>query len=116
MKNVGHSCLKIGKFNDAVQAYEEIMENQPEHSICFNLFLCYYAMQDNSRMKNVFQQLCGIEFPEGDTEDDLDNSQRDVTVKEDPLSKYLKEKKSEAISTITKAGRMLAPLIQPDNV
>jgi two-component SAPR family response regulator len=40
MKNVGHSCLKIGKFNDAVQAYEEIMENQPDHSICFNLFLC----------------------------------------------------------------------------
>jgi len=63
------------------------MENQPEHSICFNLFLCYYAMQDNNRMKSCFQQLCGIEFPEGEPEDDLENSQRDVTVKEDPLAK-----------------------------
>lgn len=92
------------------------MENQPDHSICFNLFLCYYAMQDNNRMKTCFNQLTSIEFPEGDVEDDLESSLRDVTVKEDPLMQYLKLKKKEAISTITKAGRMLAPLIQPDNV
>lgn len=40
MRNIGHSCLKIGKYSDAITAYEEIMENQPEHAICFNLFLC----------------------------------------------------------------------------
>jgi len=67
-------------------------------------------------MKSCFNQLCTIEFPEGELEEDLDSSTRDVTEKEDPLAAYMKLKKSEAISTITKAGRMLAPHIQPDNV
>lgn len=73
-------------------------------------------MQDNNRLKTCFNQLTAIEFPEGEVEDDLENSARDVTIKEDPLHQYLKLKKKEAISTITKAGRMFAPLIQPDNV
>jgi len=40
MKNIGNTCLKIGKFNDAINAFEEILENSPNHTICFNLILC----------------------------------------------------------------------------
>lgn len=92
------------------------MENHPEHEICFNLFLCYYAMGDVNRMKTCFNTLACIEFTYAEEDTDFDSDSKDMTSKEDPLFSYLKVKRIKAINTIVRAGRMIAPLINTENV
>lgn len=116
IRNIGHSCLKVGKFTDAIQSYEEVMENYPDHSVCFNLMLGYYAIGDVNRMKTAFNTLCAIEFQLDNEETDIDDENRDVSGSDDPLAQYMKDKSDKAINTIVTAGRLLAPLINPDNV
>lgn len=50
-------------------------------------------------------------------EDELDlESSKDVIAKEDPMTFYIKNKRKNAMETIVRAGRMLAPLVNPDSV
>jgi len=90
------------------------MDNLPDHLICFNLFLCFYATGDVNKMKSTFNTLCSIELHYHDEDTDLEN--QDVVANEDPLAAYMKEKQKEAINAIVTAGRLLAPLINPEHV
>jgi len=65
-------------------------------------------------MKSTFNTLCSIEFHYQDEESEFED--RDVIANEDPLSSYMKEKQKEAINAIVTAGRLLAPLINPEQV
>jgi intraflagellar transport protein 88 len=46
LKNIGHSFVKLGRFHDAVAAYEGIMRAGADPATGFNLLLCLYALGD----------------------------------------------------------------------
>ena len=60
MKNIAIVFIKLGQYSDAVTSYEHIMGEKPEIESCFNLLVCYYAMEDRERMRKTFQRLVQI--------------------------------------------------------
>ena len=63
MRNIAIACVKMGKYPDAVENFEGIMQGEPDHPVAFNLLLCYYAQGDIEKMKKTFTMLLMIEIP-----------------------------------------------------
>lgn len=53
-RNIGHAFVRLGQFQDAITAFETVMEQRPEFLAGFNLVICYYALGDAELMKKAF--------------------------------------------------------------
>jgi intraflagellar transport protein 88 len=116
MKNIGHSFIKLGEFQDAIDTYENIMESQPDFQTGFNLIVCNYALGDYEKMKKWFNKLISIEIPgtEENEEETMMEPQASNLPKLDPLKDFFKEEKEKAYKYITQAAKLLAPVVNKD--
>lgn len=57
LRNIGHAFVKQGKYQDAINSYENIMKGAPDHKTAFNLLICLYATGDKLRMKDCFSSM-----------------------------------------------------------
>ena len=108
-RNIAIGLVKIGKFQEAVEVYETIVEESPDHSTIFNLLLCLYAIGDKTRLKGYFKLMVGVEIAglEGKLED------FEELVK-NGLGEELREKRRRALKYIVDAAKLIAPVIEDD--
>ena len=59
-RNIGTAFVRMGQYQDAIGAYETVMQGSPDAGTGFNLVLCYYATQDTAQMKKAFTRLVAI--------------------------------------------------------
>ena len=69
-RNIGHAFVRLGQFQDAIQAYETIMSGDPDFQTGFNLILCYYAKGETDKMKRGFTKLLSITIQGVNEEDE----------------------------------------------
>ena len=122
-KNIAISYVRLGSFTEAIDAFEEIINDTPDFDGCFNLIVCVYALGDKIKMKSYFERMLMIDLPgseEEETEEILmlqnQDEKKDEMGTEDPLKEYLKSKKKEAMKFITNAAKLIAPTIEDDEV
>jgi intraflagellar transport protein 88 len=120
MRNIGNSFIRLGQFQDAIQAYEQTMDSCPDAQTGFNLIVCYYALGDTDKMKRGFQQL--INVPEFDAEEEEEPDLDDVLDEEkkpkvqDILSRERKLRKESVRKFIRNAAQLIAPVIEPAGI
>ena len=96
--------------------YEDIMNDNPEFDVGFNLIVCLYALGDKEKMRTWFERLLLIDIPGVDEEEQeellqLQKKDEKNVSDQDPLKEYLKEKKKEAVNYVSKAAKLVAPFI-----
>lgn len=60
-QNIGVVCVKQGLYNDAITAFEHIMDQEANFRTGFNLILCYFALGDRDKMRRTFQKLLKVD-------------------------------------------------------
>jgi intraflagellar transport protein 88 len=121
-RNIGNAFVRLGQFQDAITAFESIMEATPEIQAGFNLVVCYYALGDVDLMKRGFQRLLQVQLPDGeaaeeerpDPDDDADDS-KILDMSRDVLKEELKARQKAAVASIANAAKLIAPTIDPSN-
>lgn len=78
LKNIGHSFVKLGQFEESINSYETIMKGSPDFQTAFNLMLCLYALGDKIRMKDCFASMLSIEIPGFTEEEDEEMNKGEV--------------------------------------
>lgn len=68
MQNIGIAFLKLRQYNDAITAFEHIMQEEPAIKPAFNLILCYFKIGDKTKMKYTFQRLLKVDLHLDDEE------------------------------------------------
>ncbi len=68
MQNIGIAFVKLRQYNDAITAFEHIMQEEPEIKTAFNLILCYFKIGDKNKMKYTFQRLLKVDLRLDDEE------------------------------------------------
>eukprot|EP00824_Muranothrix_gubernata_P021625 TRINITY_DN4757_c0_g1_i1.p1 TRINITY_DN4757_c0_g1~~TRINITY_DN4757_c0_g1_i1.p1 ORF type:complete len:766 (-),score=181.57 TRINITY_DN4757_c0_g1_i1:36-2240(-) len=117
IKNIGHAFIKLGEYQDAIDSYENIMDNEPDFQTGFNLIVCYYALGDKENMKRWFAKMLSIELPGGEEfeeEEMLAIDNKEEVKKTDPLKDYLKSERDKALAYISKASKLLSTEIDKD--
>lgn len=69
-RNIGHACVKLGQYQEAVHHYEQILKGSPDHKTAFNLIICLYTTGDKMRMKDCFTSMITNPLEESDSEDE----------------------------------------------
>lgn len=67
--NIGMSYVKLGMFGNAIEVYEDIMNDTPEFEVAFNLLICVYALGDKEKMKSWFERMLMIDLPGSEEEE-----------------------------------------------
>jgi intraflagellar transport protein 88 len=62
-KNVGLALIKQKRFGKAIEMYEDIMNENPEFDVGFNLIVCLYALGEKEKMRTWFERLLMIDIP-----------------------------------------------------
>jgi intraflagellar transport protein 88 len=52
----------MGQYAEAAQAYEAIVQEQPNYRSCFNLLLCYHTLGQRDKTRRAFCDLLKIPF------------------------------------------------------
>jgi len=117
LKNIGHAFVKLGEFQDGIDAYENIMESQADFQTGFNLIVCYYALGDPEKMKKWFAKMLTLDIPgmEEDEEIILDKPE-ETGLKNDPLKEYEKSEKEKALKYISNSAKLLIQVIDQDPI
>jgi intraflagellar transport protein 88 len=118
-KNVGLALVKQKRFGKGIEVYEDIMNDQPDFDVGFNLIVCLYSLGEREKMRTWFERLLLIDIPgvEEEEQQELLELQKkdDGRVGEtDPLKTWLKEKKKEALKYISCAAKLVAPFVEDD--
>ena len=120
-RNIGNAFIKLGQFQDAVEAFESVMAGSPDIQTAFNLMLCHYARGDKDKMKKHFNKMLSIPIP-GMTEEDEekvsdgDNINSDISLgaigdRVDALKEELKLRNEHTNECVLTAARLIAPII-----
>ena len=114
MRNIGNAFVKMGQYKDAIGSYEAVLEGNGDIDTGFNLLLCYYALGDVEKLKRTFSKLLSIKIPGYSPDEDEDeDATKDVLVS-DALRKELRDRRKKFLTTVTTAGRLIAPIIDKD--
>lgn len=124
-RNIGNAFVRLGQFQDALENYETIMNNNTNADIhtAFNGLLCLYARGDKEKMKKHFVQMLRIPIP-GLTEEDSEklNDNNLNTIANDLLQEHEDLLKTElfrryevANELVLTAARLIAPVIDDVN-
>jgi intraflagellar transport protein 88 len=112
-RNIGNSFVRLGQFQDAIEAYESVMNGSADIQTAFNLMLCLYARGDKEKMKRHFVKMLSIPVP-GMTEDDEERKDSDedvATEREDALKEELARRLEMSNERIITAARLIAPVV-----
>lgn len=116
MQNIGIAFVKMGKYEEAVSSFEHIMNDSPSFKTGFNLILCYFALNDQEKMKWAFEQMLTVDmkFDDEDKYQSSDNKEHNQfieVIKNDALRRLEREKKYEAEKCIKTAAKIISPHI-----
>jgi len=114
MKNIGIAFVKMGQYQDAMQSFDTVMENMPDHATGFNLVVCFYALGDKEKMKKAFQQLLHVppfEVQEEEDDDDDEEGNMNVDFLDDALKQFLRARQAKVRRQMMMAARLIAPMI-----
>merc|ERR1719181_1164042 len=114
LRNIGIAFIKLGQFQDAIEAFEQIMETLPDFQAGFNLILCYYALGDKEKMKKGFANLIGIRQPQMDDAEEDSPTREQAALMNDDLLVDLRERQKKAESYIALAAKLIAPGVEKD--
>jgi intraflagellar transport protein 88 len=93
MRNIGMSFVRMGQYQDALQAFANVMENVPDHQTGYNLVICAFALGNVEGMRQAFVSLVGIPgFEDDKAEEDLDEDEDEDVVQDDGLRDELKKR------------------------
>ncbi len=53
MRNIGLSFVRMGQYQDALQSFNTVMENVPDHQTGYNQVICAYALGNVEGMRQV---------------------------------------------------------------
>ncbi|CDS41179.1 intraflagellar transport protein 88 [Echinococcus multilocularis] len=118
MQNIGIAFAKLRQYNDAITAFEHIMQEDAGIKAALNLILCYFKIGDKNNMKYTFQRLLKVDSHLDDEERYLsqtDDKQYDnilEVIKNDDLRQYEKNRKAHAESVIKMVAKIIAPAIE----
>ena len=95
------------------------MNDTPDFDVGFNLIVCLYALGEKEKMRTWFEKLLMIEIPGIDEEEQeqliqLQKKEEKQVGDQDPLKDFLKEKKKEALTYVSRAAKLVAPFIEKD--
>lgn len=62
MNNIGISFIKRGEYEEALNAFEQCVEEKGGYGTALNLILTLYCLDDAEKMKDAFQRLLEIPF------------------------------------------------------
>jgi intraflagellar transport protein 88 len=62
-KNVGLALVKQKRFGKGIEVYEDIMNDQPDFDVGFNLIVCLYSLGEREKMRTWFERLLLIDIP-----------------------------------------------------
>lgn len=97
MRNIGNSFVRLGRFQDAIESYEAIMEAHGDPQTGFNLIVCYYALGDKDKMKKGFMQLLSVqEFLDDEEEEQHEEEEKKIT-NMDELRKDRKQRDRKSV-------------------
>lgn len=68
-KNIAIAYIKLGAFGKAIEAYEDIINDQPDFETCFNLIICVFALGDKMKMKSYIERMLMIDLPGAEEEE-----------------------------------------------
>ncbi|KAM3176104.1 hypothetical protein ACTXT7_007179 [Hymenolepis weldensis] len=118
MQNIAIAFVKSKQYSNAITAYEQILQEEPDIRSALNLILCYYKVGDRSNMKYTFQRLLKVDLH-------LDNEDRYLpqpedtqyetileVIKNDELWWFEKNKKAHAELVIKMVAKLIAPAIE----
>ena len=115
-RNIGNAFVKLGQFQDAIDAFDTVMGGAPDIQTAFNLLLCLYARGDKDKMRRHFTKMLSIPVP-GMTEDDVEKMSEipDATSdKPDTLREELHRRYEVSNERILSSARLIAPIIEDD--
>jgi len=121
MSNIGAAYLKLAKYEEAIQAFDYIMNEKPDYAPGFQLIVAYYAQNDTEMMKKSFRRLLEVNLG-FDLDDHRYQITRDNTferayqeaIKNDNLRKLEMERVQTARHYVTSAAKLIAPKIATD--
>jgi len=118
MRNIGNAFVKLGQFQDAIQAFEAVMEASPDPHTGSNLLVCYFATGDRDKMKKGFLMLLACErfFVSGEEEQQLENEKKRPgdLLNTDELRLEMKQRKKRALRFVLNGAKLIAPVIERD--
>jgi intraflagellar transport protein 88 len=120
MRNIGNTFVKMGQYQDAITAYETIMEGNPDYTSGFNLILCYFAIGDKDKMKRGFQRLISFTPLQVEQFEDQEQNFNEEAIEdyevfnEDTLREISRTRKKFAERYIILAAKLIAPSIDDD--
>lgn len=121
-RNIGTALVRLGNHQDAIQAFESIMDTAPEFQAGFNLVVCYFALGNTDLMRKGFQTLLSVPLPiheseeeEGKTEDEEEDASGagKLELSRDVLKEELSARQKEALTYVTNAAKLIAPVLEP---
>ncbi|VDM31519.1 unnamed protein product [Hydatigera taeniaeformis] len=118
MQNIGIAFVKLRQYNDAITAFEHIMQEDAGIKTALNLILCYFRVGDKNNMKYTFQRLLKVDLHLDDGERYLshaDDGKYDSileVIKNDDLRQYEKTRRAHAESVIKMVAKIIAPAIE----
>ena len=119
LRNIGLSFIRMGQYQDAVQALDSVVENIPDPVAAFNLLVCMHALGDSERMQTAFLKLLGIkaksevEEVEEVEEGEEDGGSIEIALAEDGLKREFRKRRKELQRYILTAARLIAPKVVP---
>lgn len=130
-RNIGNAHVKIGAYQDAIAAFEAIMDVQPEFQAGFNLVVCYFALGNVDYIKSAFQKLLQVALPIADDEEDFDDDHSDdrdfantsgsagsglkLGPTRDSLRDELQSRQTSALNYVISAAKLIAPHLDPND-
>ncbi len=115
LRNIGLSFIRMGQYQDAVQALDSVVENIQDSVSAFNLLVCMYALGDCERMQTAFLKLLGIKTGVELEEEGEEGEEGgiDITLADDGLKKEFRRRRNELHKYVLTAARLIAPKIIP---
>ncbi|UMM39847.1 hypothetical protein L5515_016731 [Caenorhabditis briggsae] len=117
LNNIGVTFVRMGSYDDAVNTFEHVVEEQPNFASALNLILTSFCIQDAEKMRESFLKLIDIPgFPDDEfmKEKEDDDVLLNQTLNSDALRHWEKQQKNEAEKAIITAVKIISPLIAPD--
>ncbi|KAL9650841.1 hypothetical protein ABK040_001891 [Willaertia magna] len=112
-KNIGVTFIKIGQYSDAINNFEEVIENNNNDiDAAFNLVVCHFSTGNKKEMRKAFQRLLNVNIPGLAADEDLDDEHNSLM--NDDLRDYLKDYQRKHYDFILKAAKLIAELIDDD--
>ncbi|KAI3409988.1 Tetratricopeptide repeat [Globodera pallida] len=119
MNNIGVTLVKLGKYEDALGAFEDCLDAGGSYGMALNLTLAAYCLNSEEKMRESFQRLMDIgQLGRGDEElRDQQQKEDDVLaahlLSTDALALWERRKKQQAERTILLAAKIIAQSIAP---